>query len=133
MKRREYFSTKITEVLTYLFVCLPLFIFFVPELKDIFYIVSESPTVIISAIVNIVNIILCIYCLIRTFVANITNVFLPKIIMPRNSKLRMITMFLLGVGIAYISSIFGLILWSITCILGMTSNSFVETYSSNAN
>lgn len=82
----------------------------------------------VSVMLNTLSITVCAYFLARTVIGIVANVFLPKIPMPKNKFLRIFLMASVGIIVGVISSVTALILWVITCLLGMITFSFVETH-----
>lgn len=80
---------------------------------------------IFSTVMMWVSIIMCVYCLIRTFLGVVCNVFLPKIPTPRNTVLKIIVLAIIGTLIGFFSPVWILILWVVTCLIGMATYSFV--------
>ena len=79
----------------------------------------------LNVVMLIVSVALCVYCLTRTVIAMTCNRFLPKVPMPKNKFLKYALLTLLGVLIGIFSPVWLLVLWIITCLIGMTTYSFV--------
>lgn len=79
----------------------------------------------LNVVMMIVSIALCVYCLTRTIIAMTCNKFLPKVPMPKNKFLKYALLTLLGVLIGIFSPVWLLVLWIVTCLIGMTTYSFV--------
>lgn len=109
-------------------IMVPAIIMIHPYSHDIIVWMATHFQGVIGVLANIISIALCVYCLARTLVGISMNVFLPKIPMPRNKVVRIILMATVGVVIGIISSVTTLILWVITCLLGMATYSFIENY-----
>jgi len=80
---------------------------------------------IFSSIMMWVSIITCAYCLLRTYLGVVHNVFLPKIPTPKNLVLKLLVLATLGTLIGIFSPVWMLILWVVTCLIGMATYSFV--------
>jgi len=125
MDKKEMFWTLLGGALI---IMIPAIIMIIPYINDIFVWFSINTKDLMSVVMNITSIMLCCYCLIRTIIGVVANVFLPKIPMPRNRLLRIILMASIGIFVGVVSSVTTLTLWVITCFLGMATFSFVETY-----
>lgn len=80
---------------------------------------------IFSTVMMWVSIIMCVYCLLRTFLGVVYNVFMPKIPTPKNTVLKIIVLAIVGTLIGFFSPVGILILWVVTCLIGMATYSFV--------
>ena len=79
----------------------------------------------LNVVMFVLSIALCIYCITRTIIAITCNKFLPKVPMPKNRFLKYALLTLLGILIGIFSPTWLLVLWIITCLIGMTTYSFV--------
>ena len=87
--------------------------------------IKENIPGIIAFVMTVISIGTCAYCLIRTIIAIVFNVFLPKIPMPKNMIAKCIVLVVLGILIGIFSPIWVLVLWVVACLIGMATYSFV--------
>lgn len=87
--------------------------------------IKENIPGIISFIMTVISIGTCAYCLVRTIIAIVCNVFLPKIPMPKNMIAKCIVLVILGVLVGIFSPVWVLVLWIVACLIGMATYSFV--------
>lgn len=101
------------------------YIAFGAQIEDAIEAIIEGFPKMISTLGAIISIALCVYCLVRTIVALACNRFLPQIPMPKNQIVKIALLVVMGILIGIFSPIWVLILWVITCLLGMVTYSFV--------
>lgn len=104
---------------------IPFYVGFHHRIDQVLEYVVTNWKEIVTTIMAAVSICLCIYCLVRTIVAIACNKFLPKVPMPKNQLVKLVCLTVLGIIIGIVSPVWVLVLWIVTCLLGMATYSFV--------